>query len=113
MFGISAFAEAPFASSTALARSGYLLDLPSSYIMRGVYDNAEKIKRVHVPLLLLHGEGDTFIDLEQNGRVVFDNANEPKTFIRVPGANHSEIPQKMGEMEYINTVGNFISGAVD
>jgi fermentation-respiration switch protein FrsA (DUF1100 family) len=99
--------EAPFASSTSMAQSGYLLDLPSSFIMRGVYDNAEKIKRVHAPLLLMHGESDKFIDIQQNGQVVFDNANEPKTFIRVPGADHSQIPDKMGQEHYIDVVRNF------
>jgi len=96
--------EAPFASSSTLARSGYLLDLPSSYIMRGVYDNAGKIRRVHAPLLLMHGESDKFIDIQQNGQVVFDNANEPKTFIRVKGADHSQVPEKMGEENYITIV---------
>jgi fermentation-respiration switch protein FrsA (DUF1100 family) len=104
--------EAPFASSSALAKSGYLLDLPSSYVMRGVYDNAEKIKRVHARLLLMHGESDTFIDIQQNGQVVFDNANEPKTFLRVPGANHSEIPLKLGEEHYIDIVRTFIAPVI-
>lgn len=100
--------EAPFASSSALAKSGHLLDLPSSYIMRGVYDNAEKIKRVHVPLLLMHGESDKFIDIQNNAQVVFDNANEPKTFLRVQGADHSQIPEKLGQENYISIVRNFM-----
>ncbi len=100
--------EAPFASTSVLAKSGYLLDLPSSYVMRGVYDNASKMKSVHAPLLLLHGESDKFIDIQQNGQVVFDNANEPKTFIRVQGADHSQIPEKMGEEHYIEVIRNFI-----
>ncbi len=101
--------EAPFASTSALARSGYLLDLPSSFIMRGVYDNAEKIRRVHAPLLLMHGESDAFIDIQRNAQVVFDNANDPKTFIRVKGADHSQVPEKMGEEFYIRTVRDFIA----
>jgi hypothetical protein len=104
--------EAPFASSTAMAKSGYLLDIQSSFIMRGVYDNAAKIKRVHAPLLLMHGESDSFIDIQQNGQVVFDNANEPKTFLRIQGANHSEIPQKMGVDQYIDVVRKFIAPVI-
>jgi len=100
--------EAPFANMDALVKSGSLLDIPSGYVMKGTYDNAEKIKHIHTPLLLMHGEGDTFIDIEKNGAVVFANANEPKKFIRVPGANHSEIPDKMGVHNYIDTVKTFI-----
>lgn len=109
---ISLVLEAPFASTAALAKSGYLLDLPSSFIMRGVYDNAGKIRRVHAPLLIMHGESDSFIDIQANGQVMFDNANEPKTFLRVPGANHSEIPQKLGEQHYIDIVRDFIAPAI-
>lgn len=100
--------ESPFASSTTLVQSGTLLDIPSSYVMRGEYNNAEKIRGVHAPLLIMHGEDDTFIDIGKNSQVIYDNANDPKVFIRVPGANHSEIPEKMGEQRYLSTVTGFI-----
>jgi hypothetical protein len=101
-------AEAPFASSSTLVQSGTLLDIPSSYVMKGEYNNAEKIKSVHAPLLIIHGESDKFIDLEKNSPVIFNNANQPKQFVRVPGADHSEIPAKLGEANYINLVQQFI-----
>ncbi len=101
-------AEAPFASSSALVQSGTLLDIPSSYVMKGEYKNAEKIKSVHAPLLIIHGESDKFIDLEKNSTVIFKNANQPKQFVRVPGADHSEIPAKLGETNYVNLVQQFI-----
>ena len=100
--------EAPFASTSALVQSGTLLDMPSSYVMKGEYNNAEKIKKVIAPLLLFHGESDKFIDIEKNGPVVFKNAKNPKTFIRVAGADHSQVPAKFGENEYISTVRDFI-----
>jgi uncharacterized protein len=100
--------EAPFASTTALAQSGFLTDASSAFVMKGTYDNAAKIRLVHAPLLLLHGESDTFIDIQKNGQVVFDNANEPKTFIRVKGANHSGIPAALGDTAYVGIIRNFI-----
>lgn len=101
-------AEAPFASSSTLVQSGTLLDIPSSYVMKGEYNNAEKIKSVHAPLLIIHGESDKFIDLEKNSTVIFKNANQPKQFVRVPGAGHSEIPAKLGEANYVNLVQQFV-----
>ncbi len=101
-------AEAPFASSSTLVQSGTLLDIPSSYVMKGEFNNAEKIKSVHAPLLIIHGESDKFIDLEKNSTVIFENANQPKQFVRVPGADHSEIPARLGEANYINLVQQFI-----
>jgi len=100
--------EAAFASTSALTQSGTLLDLPSTFFMKGEYNNAERIKYVTTPVLILHGVDDKFIDMEKNGKVLFRNANEPKTFIAVPGADHSQIPSKMGEVNYITTVKNFV-----
>jgi uncharacterized protein len=100
--------ESPYASSSVLLQSGVLVDIPSSYIMKGEYNNAEKIRRVHTPLLLMHGVDDKFIDIEKNGTIVFNNANSPKQFIRVPGADHEGVPGAMGESNYVSTVRTFI-----
>ncbi|RPH35481.1 alpha/beta hydrolase, partial [bacterium] len=100
--------EAPFASGESLLQSGVLLDVPGSMALKGDYNNAAKIRNVHVPFLLLHGTDDRFIDITKNGQVVFANANEPKQFIRVTGAGHSTIPWTMGVSEYLKTVTDFI-----
>ncbi len=100
--------EAAFASTTALVQSGSLLDIPSSFVMEGEFNNAERIKRVTSPVLIIHGIDDTFIDMEKNGKVNFRNANEPKRFIAVSGAGHSDIPVKMGITSYRQTVRDFI-----
>jgi hypothetical protein len=100
--------ESPFASASTLLQSGVLLDIPSSYITKGEFNNAEKIRKVHSPLLLIHGVDDKFIDIDKNGAVVFNNANPPKQFIRVPGADHEGVPGAMGESNYVSTVRSFI-----
>ncbi len=100
--------EAAFASATALTQSGTLLDLPGTFVMKGEYNNAEKIKLVTSPVLILHGMDDKFIDIEKNGKINFRNANDPKKFIAVPGAGHSDVPEKMGEAIYISEIRNFI-----
>jgi fermentation-respiration switch protein FrsA (DUF1100 family) len=96
--------EAPFASATALVQSGTLLDLPGSAVMSGQYDNAAKIPLVHAPLLILHGENDSFINIDANAAVIFARANPPKEFVRVPGGNHSTVPQTMGAARYDSIV---------
>jgi fermentation-respiration switch protein FrsA (DUF1100 family) len=100
--------EAAFASTSALTQSGTLLDLPSTFFMKGTYNNAEKIRSVTAPVLILHGVNDKFIDMEKNGKILFRNANDPKRFIPVPGADHSQVPWKMGEQVYRDSVSNFI-----
>ncbi len=96
--------ESPFASGEALVQSGTLLDIPGSFVLKGDFDNKDKIRNVHVPVLILHGVDDKFIDIDKNGAVVYANANEPKRFIRVPGADHTNVPQKMGTANYIDAL---------
>jgi pimeloyl-ACP methyl ester carboxylesterase len=101
--------EAPFASGNALVQSGTLLDVPGSIALKGDYNNADNIRRVHAPVLVLHGTDDRFIDLTNNGQVVFDNANPPKQFIPVTGAGHTTIPYTMGVDVYLKALEDFIA----
>jgi fermentation-respiration switch protein FrsA (DUF1100 family) len=100
--------ESTFASASSLTQSGTLLDLPGTFVMKGEYKTAEKIKRVTCRVLILHGVDDKFIDMEKNGKVIYQNANDPKEFIAVLGADHSQVPWKMGESGYISAIKNFI-----
>lgn len=100
--------ESPFTSMSTLLQSGALVDIPCSYITKGEYNNAERIRMVHTPLLLMHRVDGKFIDIEKNGAVVFNNANPPKQFIRVPGADHEGVPGAMDESNYVLTVRSFI-----
>ncbi|NUN70142.1 MAG: alpha/beta hydrolase [Bacteroidetes bacterium] len=100
--------EAAFASASALTQSGTMLDVPGTFFMKGVYDNAGKIGRVKCPVMILHGTDDTFIDLEKNGRVLYNKAPAPKHLIAVPGAGHSNVPSVMGTALYRTTVRDFI-----
>ena len=63
---------------------------------------------MHAPLLIIHGESETFIDIDNNSQEIYNNANKPKEFIPVAGANHTYIPEKMGEHQYLFTVSDFI-----
>jgi fermentation-respiration switch protein FrsA (DUF1100 family) len=100
--------EAPYASSSALLQSGTLLNIPNSYIKEGEHNNAEKIKKVLRPVLVIHGEADNFIGIDHNGAVVFNYANSPKQFIRVPGADHEGIPATWGAENYVSAIRRFI-----
>jgi uncharacterized protein len=101
--------ESPFASGEALIQSGTLLDIPGSFLLKGDFNNKDKIKNVHVPVAIIHGVDDKFIDINKNGLVVFQNANLPKVFIPVPGADHTNVPQKMGIPVYTDFLYNLVN----
>ncbi len=55
------------------------------------FDSASKISHVGVPLLIMHGENDRTVP-QAMGRRLFELANEPKTFLSLPGADHADFP---------------------
>ena len=101
-------AESPFASSNSLTQSAFALDLPVGWLTKGKFDNAEKIKHIKTPLLLLHGGNDDFVRYRDNGKIIYENAPEPKKLLLVNSANHTDIPMVYGEQKYIQLLRDWI-----
>ena len=72
------------------------------------FDNGEKIAEVDCPLLLVHGDQDRVIPIEQ-GLELFERHPGPKQLLRVPGANHQNVLQVAGE-EYRRRVEATLAG---
>jgi uncharacterized protein len=79
--------ESPMTSIRDMARA-VLPYLPTGFLIQTEYDSLSKIGKIHRPVLILHGDGDDVVPFEQ-GRRLFERANEPKTFYTIPGASHN------------------------
>ncbi len=79
--------------------------LPVRWLMRTRFNSVSKIRDYHGPLLQSHGDADTIVPY-QFGRRLFDAANEPKTFITIPGRDHND-PQNR---EYYEALIAFLDG---
>jgi fermentation-respiration switch protein FrsA (DUF1100 family) len=79
--------ESPFTSIAAMAKVAYPF-LPAVWV-RTKYDNLGKIGRVSIPLLVIHGTRDETVPFAQ-GQELFFAAGEPKTFLGVEGAGHTD-----------------------
>ncbi len=55
------------------------------------YNSAAKIARVRVPLLIMHGDNDRTVP-QSMGLRLYELANEPRTFVNLPGADHADFP---------------------
>jgi len=106
------FAESPFASANSLTQSSTVLDIPALWLTEGKFDNAEKIKNIQTPFLLLHGEDDDFVRYRDNGKVIFENAPQPKSLVLVPKAGHSDIPEIMGINSYLQKIDEWIDFSI-
>lgn len=54
------------------------------------------VRRLHRPLLMIHGEADTYIKVEM-AKVVYDRATGEKEFWLVPGAKHNQALHVAGD----------------
>lgn len=104
--------ESPFASANSLTQASLSLDIPALWLTEGRFDNVEKIRRIKTPFLLIHGEQDDFVRFKDNGKVIYDNAPQPKSLKIVAGANHDDIQEKMGIDNYLKLVEDWINFSV-
>ncbi len=81
--------EAPYTSTVDVAASLFPF-LPIRLLMRDPFYSDERIARVTVPLLVMHGENDPAIPI-RFGERLFGMANEPKRFVRFPGGGHENL----------------------
>ncbi len=75
--------EAPFLSAFRVLTRVRLLPWDK-------FDNAAKIRRVHCPVLVIHGRNDEVVPW-WHGERIYSLANEPKRFLWVDGAGHNDV----------------------
>jgi fermentation-respiration switch protein FrsA (DUF1100 family) len=81
--------ESPYTSVPDVGADRYPL-VPVNLLLHDRYDSIDKIKDVHMPLLLLHGELDQVVPV-RFGKKLFEAANEPKQAVYIPDAGHNNV----------------------
>lgn len=97
--------EAPFSSASAVA--GTVIPGLGRLLISGL-DSKSRIGRVHVPLLVIHGDRDEVIDLSL-GKELFEAANPPKEMWVVPGADHNGLLHYAGA-QYVDRIAAAMKG---
>jgi abhydrolase domain-containing protein 17 len=64
-----------------------------------------KLSKVHCPILIMHGQSDHTIPFN-HGQQLYAAALEPKQFLWVPGADHTDLPEIAGT-DYGNALSRF------
>lgn len=84
--------------------------VPSAFVSNG-FQSIEKLSKVHVPLLIIHGTNDSIVPFEM-GKKLYENAKTPKKFFEVPGADHNDV-YVVGGDPYRQKITRFILGRQD
>ncbi len=102
--------EAPFGSADVMVQDASQLNMPGVYFTSLKIDNAEEIKKVKQPFLWIHGLNDLFLNYKTHGELVYNNYKGVFSAKHlVEGADHGEVPEKMGFESYCNNLESFIT----
>lgn len=96
--------ESPFESVAAMVAQMPVLRVFAAFL-KSRFKNRERVRWLKVPLLVVHGDRDRTVPIEQ-GRAVFAAAPEPKEFYVVEGAGHNDTYQ-VGGAEYRRRIAEF------
>ncbi len=99
--------ETPFTSIKEMGKKLYPFLFMSLHFLRTKYDSLSKISKIKVPTLIMHGDKDELVPIEQ-GKILYEEANEPKEFYTIPGAMHNDTHIVCGE-EYFDVIKSLIS----
>lgn len=99
--------ESSFTSVGEMARLMFHLPL-MQYLPRSRFDSLAKIRRVHAPILVIHGTHDQTVPFSM-GQRLFDAAPEPKWFLPVEGGEHDSLSIEGGE-QYWKALESFVNG---
>jgi hypothetical protein len=80
----------PFRSIADLVADGATFSLPAGFVTNHSFDNYGKIDKVGAPVLILHGDADSFL-MPAYGQALYEHALEPKRLVMVAGADHGEL----------------------
>jgi len=84
----SVILESAFTSTKDMAKTMPLFFLLSPFLPAN-YNNLEKVPRLRIPKLIIHGDRDEIVPFSMGERL-FAAAAEPKRFLRLEGAGHND-----------------------
>ena len=97
--------RSPFSSMTDVGRHHYAL-MPVRLLLRDRYDTIGRIARVNAPLLVIGGDQDRIVPIEQTRRV-YEAARDPKSLLIIRGADHNDDLLLLGR-EMIDEIMRFL-----
>ncbi len=68
--------ETPFTSMVDAAKTFYPY-IPVNLLLKDKFNNKDKIKNIHSPILIMHGEADQIVPFSM-GKKIFEISNKPK-----------------------------------
>jgi pimeloyl-ACP methyl ester carboxylesterase len=97
--------ESAFTSMDAMAQRLYSF-MPVELLLNQHFDSLDKIEKVQVPVLLIHGAADTYVPPEMSQQL-YERAHSPKQLKLIAGGEHT-YSASVGWIEYRDVVTAFV-----
>jgi hypothetical protein len=90
--------EAPYSSTADVARDIYWY-APVGLLMRDQFRSDLRVGGVRAPILIVHGDNDRVVPI-RFGERLYALANQPKEFLRLPGAGHQALDDPRAQARF-------------
>jgi len=70
------------------------------------------MKKIQLPLLVIHGEQDTLIPVEHGKKLHSNLPIEDKQLVVIPGAGHNNL-MAIGFVPYFSAIAEFVNNHID
>ena len=99
--------EATFPSKNSLVSNRKILRLVKLF-MKYRFTTADYLQGHSFPVMVIHGDKDSTVPLKQ-GYELFNKLTGHRSFLRIPGAGHSDLHSKDAEL-YLDSIVSFAEG---
>lgn len=103
--------ESTFTSIDDMAREQSYRIFPLALLLTNRFESLEKIARVRMPTLFIHGENDSIVPTEMSRRLHASSAAKVKALLLVPGADHEDTA-RVGGAVWRRALSEFIDAAL-
>lgn len=93
--------------SRLLSRFGLLVSASSLHALESA--SRERLRRITVPVLVIHGEYDSIVPLSEGVHFHEAVSAEDKRLVVIPGADHNDI-MLVGMQQYFSAISQFVFG---
>ena len=100
--------EAPIGSVETLVQDAMYINLPGSFVTTYTGNNAERIKKISIPLLWIPGTNDDTSNWETNRLPIWNNYPGSQGYYIKTDSSHRGNPEVIGYSRYIQCLRDFI-----
>lgn len=86
--------------------SAFAVPIPFPLFPRDRFPNLKRIRTIHTPLLVIHGENDEVIPASHGRKLVEESPASDKSFVPIPAAGHNDLFEVAGD-EIIRRIADF------